>query len=291
MHEYIKAIGYDSLTSENQVNELLRDAENAYAFHKLSVLDSQTDYCEYRTETAPNMGICVCGTMDVFEHFERHFYFPYFKGSGVTMMTDVTLEKRIDREAYVGMCEDPQIGFSLVFTVANAQECILNRNPQSRFLKETAVTLSGLCNEGVVLLPVMKDADSEKRSMEAYKSRSRLQSEARNGNPAAFEQLALNDYDTYAEVSRRLVTDDIFTIVDTYFMPNGFECDCYSILGEILRIRKVTNWQTDEEVYIMHLEVNGLRFDVCVPVDKVVGMPAAGRRFKGDIWLQGYITN
>ena len=40
----------------------------------------------------------------------------------------------------------------------------------------------------------------------------------------------------------------------------------------------------------MRLEVNELEFDVCVPIKNVIGEPAVGRRFKGNIWLQGRLN-
>ena len=61
-----------------------------------------------------------------------------------------------------------------------------------------------------------------------------LLSAARNGDQEAMESLTLDDIDTYSKVSRRLITEDVFTIVETYFMPYGVECDEYSILGEII---------------------------------------------------------
>ena len=289
MHEYIKAIGFRSLKSEDEVNQVLKDAEKAYAYHKLSVLDERTDYCEYRTETAINMGISVCGTMSTKEEFVRQFYFPYFKGSGVTTMGDINIERRIDKMAYAGICEDPKIGISLIFAIQNAAECILNKDKDLFYLQDVAITLSGLCNEGTILLPMLKDEESKRISREESRQRSQLLREARNGNPVALEQLTMKDINTYTEVTRRLVNEDIFTIVDTYFMPYGIECDQYSIMGEILRINKVENWQTGEEIYIMFLDVNGIKFDVCVPVAGLTGEPAPGRRFKGTIWLQGYI--
>ena len=42
----------------------------------------------------------------------------------------------------------------------------------------------------------------------------------------------------YSQVSKRLANEDIFSIVDTYFMPYGIECDLYSIMGEILAVRR-----------------------------------------------------
>ena len=104
------------------------------------------------------------------------------------------------------------------------------------------------------------------------------------------ESLTLEDIDTYSKVSQRLITEDVFSIVDTYFMPYGIECDRYSILGEILEMHTIQNEDTGEELYVMRLEVNELEFDVCVPIKNVIGEPAVGRRFKGNIWLQGRLN-
>lgn len=289
MHKYLKAIGYGELNSEKQLNVILQEAEQIYSHHELVALDPETDYCEYRVECADGIGICVCGTMDMEENFERQHYFPYFDGSGITTRTDVTLESRIDKEAFAGICEDSKVGISLIFHLQNTVECLLNGSTSSQVLQEVPVRLSGLCNYGMILFPVMKNPEQEKKSREESRNRSMLLSAARNGDQSAMESLTLDDIDTYTKVSRRLVTEDVFTIVDTYFMPYGIECDRYSILGEIINIRKTENWQTGEELYIMQLSVNDMKFDVCVPVRNVVGEPAVGRRFKGNIWLQGRI--
>lgn len=117
-----------------------------------------------------------------------------------------------------------------------------------------------------------------------------LVSAARAGDAEAIENLALDDIDIYTKVSRRLIKEDVFSIVDTYIMPYSVECDRYSILGVITGVRIVENIYTKEELYVMNLEVNDLKFDVCVPVHRVFGEPKAGRRFKGKIWMQGRIN-
>ena len=61
-------------------------------------------------------------------------------------------------------------------------------------------------------------------------------------------------------------------------------------MGEILELQRIINEYTREEVYVMRLDVNELMFDICVPVKEVVGDPAVGRRFKGNMWLQGRIN-
>ena len=156
--------------------------------------------------------------------------------------------------------------------------------------KVPSITLSGLCNEGTILLPVRKDEKQEQKQKEQSNNRMELLIAAKNGDPAAIQGLTLDDIDTYSKVSRRLITEDVFSIVDTYMMPYGAECDLYSILGTIIKVRKTCNEYTKEAIYIMSLDVNDLLFDVCVPVNNTMGEPEEGRRFKGNIWLQGYIN-
>lgn len=73
-------------------------------------------------------------------------------------------------------------------------------------------------------------------------------------------------------------------------MPYGVECDNYSVLGEILECRLVTNKVTKEEVWLMTLNCNDLQFDMCINKEDLFGEPEAGRRFKGTIWMQGFIN-
>ena len=154
----------------------------------------------------------------------------------------------------------------------------------------TSVTLAGLCESGTILLPVKKDHSQKERQREEVYNRMQLLSAAKSGDPNAIETLTLEDIDTYSKVSRRLVTEDVFSIVDTYIMPYSVECDRYSILGEIQELHEIVNEYTGENVYVMKLDVNGLVFDVCVPRQRLLGEPAVGRRFKANMWLQGYIN-
>ena len=94
----------------------------------------------------------------------------------------------------------------------------------------------------------------------------------------------------YTAISRRIQKEDVFSLVDTYFMPYGVECDHYSVLGEIEECSICKNKVTDEEVYIMAINCNDMVFDLCINKKDLFGEPCAGRRFKGTIWMQGYIN-
>ena len=290
MHQYLKAIGFNNIHTRKDLKKILKDVEKEFTHQTIVSYRPGEDFCEFQKEYGQCMGITVCGEMDEEENFDPAYYFPYYEGSGITTYADISIERKIEKEQYVGMCEDSKIGISLIFTIQNGIEYM--REKQAGFAAgvTTSVTFSGLSLGGTILLPVIKDEKQKKSARAAADSRQMLINAARNGDQTAIETLTLDDIDTYSKVTRRLMTEDVFSIVDTYFMPYGAECDMYSIMGEILAVRLRKNSITGVSVYQMKLNVNELQFDICVPADAIMGEPEIGRRFRGTIWLQGYIN-
>ncbi len=290
MHQYLKAIGFDNIRTREDLMNILEDVRERFTQQTIVSYSPGEDFCEIRKDYGQCMGISLCGALDENEVFQPDYYFPYFQGSGISTYSEIAVERKIEKKQYVGMCEDSRIGISLIFTLQNGIEYMKER--QAGFASEitTSVTLSGLSLSGTVLLPVVKDERQLKDEKEASDNRKMLINAARNGDQTAIETLTLGDIDIYSQVSRRLANEDVFSIVDTYFMPYGIECDLYSIMGEILAVRRRKNILTGAELYQMKLDVNEMQFDVCVPFDSVMGEPEIGRRFKGTIWLQGYIN-
>ena len=290
MHKYLKAIGFTELKKKQGIREILKQTADEFDLQRAVSLDETSEFCELKKQYGDNVGISVYGEMDQDKIFEREYYVPYFEGSGITTYADVLVERRIEKEMYVGICEDVKVGASIIFHIQNAIEYMKEKQLGGLAKKTTSVTLSGLGSSGMILFPISKDEHLEKTRKEEERNRMMLLSAARNGDQEAMESLTLDDIDTYSKVSKRLITEDIFTIVETYFMPYGVECDEYSILGEIIDLRKTQNKVTQETLYIMRLDVNELQFDVCIPEKEVMGVPEVGRRFKGNIWLQGKIN-
>lgn len=290
MHQYLKAIGFDNINTRYDLKELMEDVEAGFTHQTIVSYRPGEDFCELRREYGQCVGVSLCGELDDDDNFYPDYYFPYFEGSGISTYADIAIERKIEKEQYVGMCEDSKIGISLIFTLQNGIEYMRERQAGFTAGVTTSVTLSGLALSGMILLPVLKDESRLKSEQEASDNRKMLLNAARNGDQSAIETLTLDDIDIYSQVSRRLANEDVFSIVDTYFMPYGVECDLYSIMGEILAVRHRTNSATGVELYQMKLNVNEMQFDVCVPAEEVMGEPEIGRRFKGTIWLQGYIN-
>lgn len=290
MHQYLKAIGFGNLSTKRELKEILNLVENNYTHQTVISYNESIDFCELQKDFGQGIGIALYGEMDENEKFDADYYIPYFKGNGVTTFSEVTVEKKIDREQYVGICEDPKVGISLIFCVKNGVEYKKECQFGTTSGLNTSVTFSGLALSGKILFPVKKSPQQIESVSEASDNRRNLLSAARNGDQTAIETLTLDDIDIYSQVSRRLLHEDVFTIVDTYFMPYGVECDVYSIMGEILDVKEIENQITKEKIYQLRLDVNELQFDVCVPKSEVLGEPGIGRRFKGTIWLQGEIN-
>ena len=289
MHQYLKSIGLGLVKGKKAQKEVIRDTRDSFTQYDL-VSQGEEDFCEYRKEYAPGIGISLYGTLEKDEIFSPDYYCPYLIGTGVTSYADIFVEQRIDKDSYVGICEEPKVGINLIFTLQNIMEYKKEVQRKGASIRYKSVTLSGLGNEGTILLPIKKNEEQQKKQQEDVHNRMMLMSAAKNGDPQAMESLTLEDIDTYSKVSRRLASEDVFSIVESYLMPYGVECDCYSVLGEILELYEVENELTTESLYIMKLEVNGLQFDVCVPAAGLTGEQKEGRRFKGVVWMQGRIN-
>ena len=118
-------------------------------------------------------------------------------------------------------------------------------------------------------------------------NKSNLIEAARNGDEEAMESLTIEEMDTYSMISERIATEDILTIVDSYIMPYGIECDQYGVLGDIQTCEIFENSATGEILYKMTIECNNITMEICINKKDLLGEPEVGRRFKGNIWLQG----
>lgn len=286
MHEYLRAVGFSDIKEKAELRHLLQMTEESYQSERTSGNRNGKDFSERKKEFAPGMGIILRGEYDDEENYQSDYYFPYFQGKQEKLYETVTVERHAEKESYAGVCDDLSLGVSIIFYVQNVAD-LLNEQRLNQ-LSSCTVTLrfSGLSTGGKILLPVVKGMTEEENS-DAVFQRTKLIQAARDGDEEAIENLTLEDMDTYSMISRRIADEDVFSIVSTYFMPYGVECDHYNILGEILECKLVENSLTREQIYVLTVESHDLIFEVCINQKDLLGEPQVGRRFKGVIWLQG----
>lgn len=286
----MRAIGFSEYTDRKKLKELLVDVimnsdKRGYTMNQEDVMLGE--FCK---NFADNMGIAVCGEFDENDKFIYDYYYPYLIGNGITSYEDVSVERHAAKDSYSGVCDDMKVGISLIFYLRNRIPYVKAQATGKLPIRGTTVTFSGLSVSGSIIMPILKNEEEKERIKKNSANRNNLLAAARKGDEDAIETLTLEDMDMYTTISRRIQNEDIFSLVDTYFMPYGVECDQYSVLGEIENVRLVTNHVTGEKIYILTICTNELTFDVCINIIDLFGEPQVGRRFKGTIWLQGFIN-
>lgn len=289
LHKYLRAIGFSKLKNRRQLNELISIAVKNADERLYTSLDQETMLAEYNLFCGKNMGICVRGEYDENNLFLMDYYFPFFKGTQISSHADISVERHAEKESYAGVCDDIKVGVSLIFYLQNIVSYLKRENSNELPIMGTSLSLGALSTQGKIIMPILKNEQDIKRTRKMSNDRNRLIAQARKGDEDAIENLTLDDMDTYTSISKMIVKEDVLSLVDTYFMPYGVECDQYAVLGEILDVSKVQNPITKEEIWQLTIDCNDLNMDICINSYDLYGEPAVGRRFKGSIWLQGII--
>lgn len=292
MHKYLRAIGFGQIKNRKQLQLLITDCIRTAKQRDYITLSEQEDFIfmECCKEFCEGMGIAVRGEFDENNNYIYDYYFPYLRGNYVSSEEDVSIERHAEKESYAGICDDLRIGVSLIFYFQNVISYLKYKERKQLPVKGTTLNLSALSCQGTVIMPIIKNEKEMKKVKQVSRNRNHLIAAARKGDEEAIENLTLEDMDTYTAISKKIRKEDVFSIVDTYFMPYGVECDQYSILGEIVECSLIRNKLSQEEIFLMTISCNDVVFDLCINREDIYGEPAVGRRFKGNIWMQGYIN-
>lgn len=289
MHKFLRTIGFSDVRKRD-LEMITKDVIDHPDVLKVTKDSEGNEFAELSKEIAPNMGITVRGTYQDDDSFQMEYYYPFFIGTGVSTQEEIDVEKHSEKESYAGVCDELRLGVTLIFYLQNVADYLAEKNGKLSMSNMNGAVLAGLSCEGKILLPIEKaEKKDNKGSNHKSGERNQLIAQAREGNEDAIESLTLEDMDMYSILSKRIVHEDILTIVNSYFMPYGIESDQYSILAEIIDYSVVKNSLTDEAIYCMKVDCNDLIFDVCINEKDLMGKPAVGRRFKGNIWMQGSV--
>lgn len=289
MHSYLRAIGFGNINNRMDLERLIDHTLENSKKSRTTQLNQHTSLSEITMEYGDGIGITVRGELDENNKFHMEHYFPSLNGQAVSTREEVGINKRVDSEAYTGMCDDFRIGVSLIFYLQNVVEYLEKKNQNMPMGTPFPITLAALSLEGRILLPIEMDEVQVRNITAETKHRNNLIAEAKKGNQDAIDSLTIDDIDTYAMISRRAKKEDIYSIVDTSFIPFGSESDNYSVIATITECSEIVNTYTKEEIYDLQLVCNDIAFRLCINKQDLLGEPVVGRRFKGNIWMQGSI--
>lgn len=293
MHLFLSAIGLKSVNDRKSLEKLLKNIVkegleknevvfSSTAFPREKVYPAQIKH--YFNEVS---GISVNGAYDPKKNtFKMDYYFPFLDGKTEIVESEISVGRKTDSIAYNILCDEPGRGIALIFYMSNPIDFINNNSEKTEFY-DKAVRLSGMSLEGTILMPVLKSERQINKCKQATLARNNLIDLAKKGDSSAMDNLTIGDLDIYSDIFKRMHKEDILSIVDTSFIPSGFECDVYSVIGNITDVRAYENSMTKEEMFVLSLECNDIELDLTINKKDLLGEPEIGRRFKGKIWLQG----
>jgi hypothetical protein len=290
LHKFLRAVGFSKIKDRKELTALITSSIQNAQRRSYVTNNENVILAEFARDYADEIGVAVCGEFDDEDKFIYEYYYPYLIPSAVSTEEDINVERHAATYSYAGVCNEPRLGVTLIFYLQNMVPYIKYENENKFPIKGTTLSLSALSIKGQIMMPIAKTEEEKEVAKKKSNYRNKLINNARRGDETAIESLTLDDMDLYTTLSKKIRKQDVYSLVDSYFMPFGVECDHYSVLGEIKETRKVKNRFTDEIVHIMRISCNELEFDVAINEIDLLGEPAVGRRFKGNIWMQGAIN-
>ena len=289
MHKFFRAAGFSEYTTDGTIYRFIRGMverpENLAA--RLSLGDGAM-LLEYRMPVNQYVGICAAIIHSGSEFSEIQYYYPYFHTGEISSDAACSLERHTAVETYSGIIDEYNIGLSLIFFVTNPMDYRIQADfNESNEFRGTSLTAFAI--EAVVLLPVVPQEDYFDDPGSIFEDEQLLEA-AREGDENAIETLTRSDIDMFHQISERIESEDLYSLVEQSFMPCGVECDQYSIIGVITELGSLVNELTQEELWMLKVSCNDVEFWLCIRKDDLTGEPMIGRRLKGKIWMTGKVN-
>lgn len=292
MHRYLRAIGFSKLKNKIEENTLTNTVLKDYTSWQEIDIASDTTLIQVGRKIGNGIGLNIIVERDSRDTLTVDHIFPYCLGRTSIQQNDIQIEAHSDKEAYSGISDDYNLGITLIYALQNITDYVKSTWSNNYYQIPTRVKLGALSIHGRILYGVHLDSMSypyEKQPI-SNKERRNLIAKAKSGDMDALENLTLDDMDTYSLVTKRIKDEDLYTVVETYFMPYGIDNEQYAILGIIRKIEQITNEFSDEIVYNLSILCNDVTLQVAINSLDLEGEPQVGRRFKGIIWLQGTVS-
>lgn len=291
MHHYLRAIGFSKLRTRKELDNILGTVLTHPSFQRNfspkngfnhTLVESNFDFSE-------RIGISIRGEYDEKGFFHLEHYFPYLTGKHASSYEVLSIHKRVDTDAYTGMADNNHFGISLIFYLQNSLDFLEMAEQEKNMEDPLALTLSALSTSGKIILPVQKTTEQIRLQQEEFINHDNLLFRAKNGDEDAINKLTIKDIDKYAMISRRMLSEDLYSVVESSLIPYGSESDHYTLIGEIKEVIPHVNSLTGESLTELIVNCNGLLFFICMNNADLFGEPMVGRRFKGNVWLQGRV--
>ena len=289
MDKGFRAIGFKNIQTPIQLNKLRREVITAPTEKNIASDIKEDNYIEYYKSYNENFGLTIKGSIDRDNHIMVHSFVPYAKSDTFINIDYISVEQGDDfNELYV-VCDDIATDNELIFYLQNDREFLGKDIDVHEQLSFTQASVCGLALSGTVILNVVKDEEVIEENYQEFLRMRDILNRARQGDTEAARQLDLEAEQNSQIIRERLQTEDFYSVIEAYMIPDESVLAKYSVLGEILAVKAHTNRKTSERVYAITVSALETPVDIYINSEDLVGIPLEGMRFKGECLLQGFI--
>ena len=154
MHKFLRAIGFSDITKKD-LEMILDEVITRPEIMKITKDSEGNEFAELSGSFAANAGITVRGTYQEDDSFHMDYYYPYVFGTSITTNEQIDVEKHAEKESYAGVCDEVNLGVTLIFYVQNVADYLAETNRHLSKIHYGAM-LAGLSTEGKILCPVVE---------------------------------------------------------------------------------------------------------------------------------------
>ena len=144
MHNFLRAVGFSDIVSRTDFDRLAKQIIGQCDEKQQYELNEKIMVAELRWKCNDTMGISLRGEYDQDGTFHIEHYFPYCISDTVSTNDVVMISKRVDTDAYTGMCDDYRLGVSLIFYLQNSIEYLKAKEKEGKITVPHSVSLSAL---------------------------------------------------------------------------------------------------------------------------------------------------
>ena len=284
--DFLRAIGFSNIDNEEKLENLFSEVIDNCDKHSVISLDENTGLVEYLKFFGEGIGITLKGTTTEEKELTIEDWCPYTTNANEFSIINTEAHK-IDNFDIMVECEDSENGNELTFSLQNTNDFLIYENSEV-FISNAS--LSAYSNSGKILLPIFKndnDLIMEKQEEDSFK---KLLDLSRAGDNNAIQTLELQKSQCHDSLLERLDNEDLFSIIDSCFIPVDTLHSEYNILGNILETKNIINTSTNEEVTCMNIETLGTILNLYINSKDLEGLPSRNMRFYGSCCLSGYVS-
>ena len=85
MHSYLKTVGFSQITRRSEIKEIIRDVIASYDEKVCVENHPEGVFVQFSKNYGCDCGISVCGQYDENGEFHVEYYFPFFRGTGISV--------------------------------------------------------------------------------------------------------------------------------------------------------------------------------------------------------------